>query len=138
VPLVLDTGPIVALLDRADPAHHRCTALLADSREALVIPAPVLVEVDYWARTRLGLAAWRTLVEDIAAGAYEVVWLDADELHSTARLEEQYADLGLGFVDASVVAVCERLDERRVVTLDHRDLGVVSPRHCDHLELLPP
>jgi uncharacterized protein len=46
--LVLDTGPIVALLDAADPEHDRCVAMVADVGEDLVLPAPVLVEVDYW------------------------------------------------------------------------------------------
>lgn len=56
----------------------------------------------------------------------------------SARLEEQYADLGLGFVDASVIALCERLGEPKVVaTLDHRDFSVVVPRHVPALELLP-
>jgi hypothetical protein len=43
----------------------------------------------------------------------------------------------LGIVDASVVAVCERLDEVKLATLDHRHFGAVRPRHCASLELLP-
>ena len=48
--LVLDTGPIVALLDGADPEHARCVAMVHEVREDLVVPAIVLVEVDYWLR----------------------------------------------------------------------------------------
>ena len=43
----------------------------------------------------------------------------------------------LGLVDASVVAVCERLQEETVLTLDRRDFTVVRPRHCAALRLLP-
>jgi predicted nucleic acid-binding protein len=50
VPLILDTGPILALLDTADPDHDRCVSMVAEIDEDLVVPAPVLVELDYWLR----------------------------------------------------------------------------------------
>ena len=45
--LILDTGPLLAALDAADPDHARCAALLTDSIEDLVVPALVLAELDY-------------------------------------------------------------------------------------------
>src|ERR1700733_4182083 len=50
VALVLDTGPILALLDAGDPAHARSVEMVEELREDLVIPSCVLVEVEYWAR----------------------------------------------------------------------------------------
>ena len=49
----------------------------------------------------------------------------------------QYADSNIGFVDASIVAVAERLDIRKVLTLDRRHFGVIRPRHCPALDILP-
>lgn len=46
--LILDTGPLYASLDRSDQDHAACRALIEAADEPLVIPAPVLVEVDYW------------------------------------------------------------------------------------------
>ena len=46
--LILDTGPLYASLDRDDAAYRSCRALIEDATEQLIIPAPVLVEVDYW------------------------------------------------------------------------------------------
>ena len=54
-----------------------------------------------------------------------------------AQLEREYADLDLGFVDASVISLCERLEEEKVATLDPRDFSLVRPRHCHALPLLP-
>src|SRR5919201_5963883 len=48
VVLVLDTGPLLALLDADDPDHARSVAMVDEAREDLVIPTCVLVEVDYW------------------------------------------------------------------------------------------
>ena len=52
-------------------------------------------------------------------------------------LIEQYSDLPLGFVDASVVAVAERLGEDTIATLDRRDFSVVRPLHCESFTLVP-
>lgn len=135
--LVLDTGPILALLDADDPDHHRCTAMVEEIKEDLVVPAPVLIEVDYWVLKLLGLSVWSAFVEDIAAGAYRLEQLTDADLIRAAELEGTYPDLDLGLVDASVVAICERLEETKVATLDRRDFSVVVPRHCEALHLLP-
>ncbi len=135
--LVLDTGPIVALLDAADPEHDRCVALVEQTREDLVVPAPVLVEVDYWLLKLYGPEPWQVFVEDLARGAYRLHQLDQRDLVRAAELERTHESLDLGLVDAAVVATCERLGETKVATLDRRDFSAVRPRHCDALTILP-
>jgi predicted nucleic acid-binding protein len=137
VALVLDTGPILALLDAGDPAHGASVAMVDEVREDLVVPTCVLVEVDYWAHKLLGQATWDIFVEDISSGAYRLEPLTVPDLERAAELERQHRELDLGLVDASVIALCERLGETKVATLDRRDFSVVRPRHCDSLRLLP-
>lgn len=135
--LVLDTGPIVAALDLDDRDHTECARLLGNVDEGLVVPSPVLVEVDHWLVKRGGPEVWQRFVTDIANGAYRVEYLTDADLLRAAELEVTYDDLRLGFVDAAVVAVCERLGERKVATLDRRHFTVVKPAHRGYLELLP-
>lgn len=135
--LVLDTGPIVALLDASDPEHGRCAGLVARVREDLVVPVPVLVEVDYWLLKLYGPDVWQLFVEDVERGAYRLHQLDERSLLRAAELERTYADLDLGLVDASVVVTCEQLGETKVATLDRRDFSAVRPAHCDCLLVLP-
>jgi predicted nucleic acid-binding protein len=135
--LILDTGPVLALLDAGDPDHERCVELVERLREDLVVPSTVLVEVDYWVLKLLDRNAWAVFVEDLARGAYRLEQLTLADLQRSAELESAYADLDLGLVDASVIALCERLDEPKVATLDRRDFAVVRPRHREGLELLP-
>jgi predicted nucleic acid-binding protein len=137
VALVLDTGPIVALLDAADPEHERCVAMVRDTREDLVLPSPVLVEVDYWLHKLYGPAPWQTFVEDVARGAYRLHQLGERQLVRAAELERTYGSLDLGLVDAAVIVTCETLSETKVATLDRRDFSIVQPRHCERLTLLP-
>ena len=60
--------------------------------------------------------------------------------HDYARVRElcdRYADADIGFVDAAVLAIVERLNEPKLATLDHRHFGMLRPRHVDALRLLP-
>lgn len=135
--LVLDTGPLLAALDAADPDHRASAALLRDAREDLVVPTLVLAELDYWCHERLGPGVWLSFLEDLLAGAYRPEAPTSADLTRCHELQSLYADLGLGVVDGSVVALLERLGEEKVATLDHRHFGVVRPRHTKSLRLLP-
>lgn len=135
--LVLDTGPLIALLNTGDPDHARCADLLANTTEDLVIPSPVMVEVDYWCRKLLGPEALEVLVEDIGAGAYRWFELDTGTMRRAVEMTIRYRDLDLGYVDAAVVATCEALDEDKVVSLDRRHFSVVRPVHRPSLRVLP-
>ena len=135
--LILDTGPLYASLDRSDADHAACRALIESASEALVIPAPVLVEVDYWIHERLHPGVLVSLLDDVVAGAYDVASLEAADYVRIRELCDRYADSDIGFVDAAVLAVTERLGERKLATLDHRHFRLLRPRHVEALELLP-
>ena len=107
--LILDTGPLYASLDRSDADHAACRRLVETIDEPLLIPAPVLVEVDYWIHTRLHAGVLVALLDDILAGAYRVEELQLEDHRRIRELCDRYADIG--FVDAAVLAVVERLDE---------------------------
>ena len=63
--LILDTGPLYAALDRSDADHNACRRLIEEAAEPLIVPAPVLVEVDYWIHTRLHPGVLVALLDDI-------------------------------------------------------------------------
>ena len=135
--LILDTGPLFAALDRDDADHAACRRLLESAAEALVVPAPVLVEVEYWTNRRLGTGPWLALLDDLDAGAIQVEDLTHADYRRVRELCDRYADVDIGFVDAAVLAVTERLGEPKLATLDRRHFGTLRPRHVDALVLLP-
>ena len=73
--LILDTGPLLAALDQRDAYHHVCRTLLATSTESLVVPSPVLTELDYWLGRYGGTTA-------------QVAFVDAAVLAIVERLRE--------------------------------------------------
>lgn len=135
--LILDTGPLLAALDAADPDHAACAGLLDDDSEDLVVPALVLPELDYWCARRLSVDAWLVFLDDVNAGAYRIESPTTDDLERARQLQATYRDLGLGVVDASVIALAERLREPKVATLDRRHFGVVRPSHVPAFHILP-
>lgn len=137
MPLILDTGPLLAALDAADPDHEACAGLLLDEQEDLLVPSLVLAEVDYWCHRRLGADAWLTFLDDVLAGVYGVEAPSGADLLRARELQSEYANLRLGVVDASVIALAERLGEARIATLDRRHFTVVRPRHVEAFELVP-
>jgi len=137
VALICDTGPLYAAMDRGDADHESCVQLLASSAEQLLVPAPVVVELDWLAGTRLGPEPFSEFLADLADDAIAVVDLVRADYLRVRELLVRYADLRLGFVDAAVVAVVERLEELKLATLDHRHFGTIRPVHVESLQLLP-
>lgn len=135
--LVLDTSVLLAALDAADPDHQPCAELISGASEDLIVPSLVLGELDYWCHERLTPEVWLAFLEDLLAGAYTAASPTHEDLARCHELQSTYADLRLGVVDASVMALVERLNEPQVATLDHRHFGAVRPRHVTALELLP-
>ncbi len=135
--LILDTGPLYASLDRGDRQHRQCRELIEGSDEPLLIPSPVLPEVDYLVAQRMGVGPMLGLLDDIERGAYVVEDLVHDDYHRVRELMDRYADQDLGFVDCALVAVTERMGEPKLATLDRRHFSIVRPRHVDALQLLP-
>lgn len=135
--LILDTGPLCASLDRTDNDHATCRKLIETVDEQLIIPAPVLVEVDYWIHARLHAGVLVALLDDIVSGAYAVEELLIEDYRRIRELCDRYADADVGFVDAAVLAVVERLNEPKLATLDHRHFRTLRPRHVKTLKLVP-
>ena len=135
--LIIDTGPLYASLDRSDTHHAASRELFTGAQEALVIPAPVLVEVDWLVRSRLHVGVFNALLDDIASGAYVVEDPAPADYIRIREICETYSDSDIGFVDAAVVAVAERLRETKIASIDHRHLGIIRPRHTPAFRLLP-
>ncbi|MBI4730148.1 MAG: PIN domain-containing protein [Acidobacteria bacterium] len=135
--LILDTGVVYAALDRGDRAHKRCRSLLERTTESLVLPSPILPEVDYWVSKHLGPGPMVALLRDIEESAYVVEDLSPEDYRRAAEVMDRYSDQDVGFVDSSILAVVERLREPKLATLDRRHFSVLRPRHVEALDLLP-
>ncbi len=136
--VLADTGAIYALVDRDDAWHERVRAWWESNREPIRLPVTILPEVAWLLGTRLGPAAETAFSRALANGEFEVEPLDErEDLRRIADLTAEYLDAPVGFVDASVLAMAERLGVLSVLTTDRRHFGVLRPRHVSTLRLVP-
>jgi uncharacterized protein len=96
-----------------------------------------MVEIDWLASRRLQPEAFLSLLSDLDDGRLSVAELQLADYARARELIDRYQDLPLGFVDAIVLAVVERMGESKLATLDRRHFTVVRPRHVPALRLLP-
>jgi len=133
----VDTGPLFAAMDVADPDHVACRDLLRDTNERLIVTMPVLVETEWLSDSRLGVGAFDLLLASVADGGLTLHDLDLEGWSRIRELRIRYSDRLLGMVDASVIVAAEHLGEEKIATLDHRHFRVVRPSHVPSFTLLP-
>lgn len=138
--ILVDTGVLFAVADGddPDPDHDASDDLLADHAGQLHVPVPVVVETAWLIESRLGPATEAEFLGSITTtDEIALEGLTTEDWARIIELVDRYTDLPLGLVDASVIAIAERLGITRIATLDHRDFTVVRPRHVHAFELLP-
>lgn len=134
--IVLDSGPLVAAVNSRDNHHEACARLLRTHPGPLLVPPTVVTEVCQLVERRQGSKAEAAFLQSFGSGL-TLVDLTDEDLARMSHLVETYASLPLGAVDASVIAISERLNIAEVATLDRRHFTVVRPSHMGSLILLP-
>ena len=116
---LVDTGALLALLDRDDRWHQHCAEAFATLRLPLATSAAVLAELFHLLgedRRELA-AAWGLL----RSGAITVLPIDDFDLPELEALMKRYADRPMDFADATLVHLARRERLNTVFTVDHDD-----------------
>lgn len=124
--ILVDTGPLVALFDPADPLHARCVDALNGFEEAVSTTLPVLTEA-FHLLTPDSVGAQR-LMEFIESGGMVVSYLDDLGLTRAFELMYRYANVPMDFADATLVTAAEASDTRKVFTVDRKDFWLYRIR----------
>lgn len=122
--ITLDTSAVIALLYRKDSDHDRTREAFLEAAPPYLIPVAILAEISYFLETRSGPQVLDTFLVDLEEEAFSLECGTTD-LPRIRALVSRYADLPLGFADASVIACAERRGGV-VLTLDERHFGVVA------------
>lgn len=135
--IVCDTSALLAAIDADQRFHEAARVSVESERGPLVLSPFVLAELDYFTLSRFGVDAEIALLSDVASGAYELVPIDRGDVERAMEVIDQYHDLGIGLTDASIVVLAERLDTRRVFTLDRRHFDALRPLQGGRFEISP-
>jgi uncharacterized protein len=131
--LLCDTGALLDYLVESAP-DHRLFQQAIDEARTRYVPGLVLAELDYFLRDER--RAMELFMRDLARGAFTYAAPTIGQLSRAMEIDRRYSNLGLGLVDASVVALAETLDVRRLATRDMRHFAAVRLRDGRPLELV--
>lgn len=139
--LVADTGGLLRALasDRRGKPAFPAFATALTTASAIIVPALVLAEVDYFLRQER--SAMRKLIAEILdpATTYEMEPTAPQDLVRALEIDAKFADLELGLVDGMVSAIAERRQVHRVLTIDHAHFSAirVGPSYRQALTIVP-
>lgn len=135
--VLLDTGVAVALFNRNDLRHNEVLNMMQHMREDVLFPVPAITETFYLLRRDAGIEVAAHFVSTLASDDMLLENPLPPDYQRAAEIIRVFADADLDFVDAIIVAIAERLNITRILTLDQRDFRIIRPRHCQAFELLP-
>jgi predicted nucleic acid-binding protein len=130
-PLLCDSGPLIATYNRHDPDHERSVLVLGGWRGKLMVPEPVLGETCNFLRNGVRRGA-ELEAQFLAAithdrGDFEIVDPTSEDRLRAAELVAKLVSGPLGHVDATLIAMSERLRIPDIATVDFKLLGMASP-----------
>ena len=133
--MLVDAGPLVALLDQGDPEHEDAIAAFKTIREPLITVWPALTEAMYILRGswRGQKALWSRLETD----ALMLATLDERDAPRMRELMEKYRDLPMDLADAALVRVAERDGLADVFTLDRKHFSAYRPGRRKRFTIVP-
>jgi uncharacterized protein len=116
---LIDTGVVLALVDRNDRWHGLCVDAYQHTRLPLLTTEAVLAEVFHLTYRELGesKSVWRLL----SSGAIEILSIANHELRDIQRLMFDYADHPMDFADATLVHIAAREGISLILTIDYSD-----------------
>jgi len=133
--VLVDAGPLVAIIDRTDSYHRRCAAALDTIRDPLVTVWPAFTEAMHL--LRYDPKDQRSLWDMIDAGGLMFAELELEDCPRMRELMWQYRDLPMDLADAALVRVAEREGLRRIFTVDRHDFEIYRPHRIGRFEILP-
>lgn len=120
--ILVDAGPLVALVDADDQHHEQCVAALKGLREPLATVWPPLTEAMYLLNDLP--AAQEALCEMLVRKALDLLPLGLIDLPRIRELMRKYSDRRMDLADAALIRVAEREGIRKIFTVDKSDFGV--------------
>ena len=133
--ILVDAGPLVALIHADDREHERCKDAFISLQDSMGTVWPALTEAMYLLSfsTRAQEALW----ELIEMQAVNILPLDESDVTRMRELMRKYRDLPMDLADAALVRVAEREKLRRIFTLDRRDFAIYRPSRLGRFLIIP-
>lgn len=133
--ILIDTGPIVAVLDKNDQHHEKCKAHAEQLPEVVYTCWAVLTEACYLLRHRPDLV--ERLIEMVDEGHYELLDIPSEEITQVGGVLAKYGDQQIDIADACLVHLADREEISTIFTVDDRHFQLFRNAKGNPLKLVP-
>lgn len=133
--VLVDTGPLVAILSKADQYHQTCVDVLRMLPAPLVSCWPVITEAAWLLRSHP--SAVQRLLTGLEDGFLVLLPLASDDAKGIAEIMNRYQDIRPQLADAALVHLATREGIETVFTLDRRDFAVYRCARRRPFQILP-
>jgi uncharacterized protein len=133
--VLVDTGPLVAILSKRDQYHRECISAARIVHGPFFTSWPVVAEAAYLLRSRAEKID--KLLTRIRAGKLRLWQLDVADIKGISAILRQYTDQDLDLADATMMYLAERERIETVFTVDKRHFALYRTSQGKHLSLVP-
>jgi len=135
--IIVDTGILYALADVDDAWHEPSKNFVQNILDILIVPITIIPEICYLLNSNLGREAEKKFLTAIIQEELKIESMKNEDFRRVWQLLDTYSNINIGFVDASLIAIAERLKINRILTTDRKHFSIIRPRHCSAFDLLP-
>lgn len=134
--VIIDTSAIIALADKADKNHKKAVNFTSKNKDVFIVPITVLPEACYLLNEHISDSAEIIFLTSLSNGEVQVEDFKSADFDRVLEILQKYRDLRIGFVDASIVALAERLNVNKLFTFDRKHFSAIRFKRA-HFDLLP-
>lgn len=134
---LLDSGFLYASIDKSDSHHESVKNVTQTIRGNIILPVPAITETAYFLAKNKGVEDVAKFLDSLSVTKFLLETPTAEDYRRAAEILRKYNDANIDFVDDCIVAIAERLNITKILTVDQRHFGAFKPAHCEAFEILP-
>ena len=134
--IVLDTSAVIGLMDKNYRKHTLLKKIFTEKENVFILPSTTIGEICYMLNSRFGSKIELDFLQEIIKSSFQLELLKDIDIIRSIEILKKYDTLNIGYVDASIIAVAERLKVNKILTLDRKHFEVVAPRGFDCFDIL--
>lgn len=135
--ILVDAGPLVAIIDEKDEHHERCKRALPRLHRPLVTTWPAFTEAMHLLGDRAGWSGQEPLWRILLGDDLQLAILEPLLVARSKALMDKYKDKPMDLADATLVALAEHLGESRIFTVDVEDFRMYRLHGRGYFEIVP-
>src|SRR4030042_7189763 len=134
--IILDTSAVIGLMDKKYKKHEYLKKIFTEKDNIYILPSTTISEICYMLNSRFGSKIELIFLQEIIKTNFQLELLKDTDIIRIIEILKKYDTLNIGYVDASIVAISERLKINNILTLDRKHFEIIIPRGFDRFEIL--